>query len=302
MYVDHIHRDMRSVGIAFVGLMIYHSPTPARRPPPLAPWYHFLNPSSDPRAGYTQSGPLFRAKTRALEKLLAKTLAPVNLVPNLIYPTGPNRLRPRDIPGFAASTEDGDAPDPDAEIDSWAWWRRDEASGAYRFLSEGMMAVAETIKAAGQDVEEGVAPIDGVIGFSQGGSMTAMVAATMEILPTTSAPRTAPAGDSDWAQALRDANRGMPLKFAVSYSGFYALPKELGWLYDPKIVTPTLHFIGSLDTVVEESRSQGLVDRCVDPAVVVHPGGHYVPIAKEWVMPLVGFIRQHAAGNGRASI
>ena len=56
--------------------------------------------------------------------------------------------------------------------------------------------------------------------------------------------------------------------------------------------TPTLQFIGSLDTVVEEGRSRGLEERSENPIILVHPGGHYVPVNKQFVMPLVGFIRQ----------
>ena len=137
--------------------------------------------------------------------------------------------------------------------------------------------------------------------------MAAMLAAAMEILPSTGSTREAPKqqGDStspsvggydwSWVQAVREANRGVPLKFAVVYSGFFAPPAELAWLYEPRISTPTLQFIGSLDTVVDEGRSRGLVDRCDDPVVVVHPGGHYVPVSKEWTMPLVGFIRERVA-------
>lgn len=240
--------------------------------------------------GYTQSGPLFRAKTRALEKLLAKVLAPLNLVPVLLYPTAPNRLSPRDIPGFEVKPVDESNPasEEDGEIESWAWFRKDEATNSYRFLEEGMMALAEAMREGGlarqEEGEGGAVGIDGVVGFSQGGTMAAMLASAME-------------GDrgkereEGWVKALTEANGGRGLKFAVVYSGFYAVPEELAWLYEPKIKTPTLHFMGSLDTVVEESRSQGLVDRCQDPVVVVHPGGHYVPVSKEWVMPLAGFIK-----------
>jgi pimeloyl-ACP methyl ester carboxylesterase len=230
--------------------------------------------------GFTQSGALFRAKTRALEKLLAKTLTPISLLPVMTYPTGPNRLLASDLPGYEppADTEaDGEEHQPD----TWAWFRKDEASGSYRLLAEGMATIAAAIREAGG--------VDAVCGFSQGGVMTSLVAAALE--PGRSLPD-GPAGD--WARALREANGGRPAKFAVIYSGFFAPPKDLAWCYEPKIATPTLHYIGSLDTVVEESRSQGLIDRCEDPAVVMHPGGHYVPVSKEWAMPLAGFIKQHA--------
>ncbi|KAK3367317.1 serine hydrolase [Lasiosphaeria ovina] len=269
--------------------------------------------------GYTQSGALFRAKTRALEKMLAKALAPLNLVPALLYPTGPNRLSPRDIPGYepsAAAAADGE----DDVMNAWAWFRKDNASGSYRLLDRGMDRLAAVMAEAnapppatagepevqqqqqqqqqqrGEESDEPV--IDGVVGFSQGGSMAAMLAAAMETETMGQGLRPPPPEHAAWVSAVRRANGGRPLKFAVVYSGFYAPPEDLRWLYEPaKIATPTLHFIGSLDTVVDESRSQALVDRCQDPLVVVHPGGHYVPISKEWVMPLVGFIRKCVEGK-----
>lgn len=251
---------------------------------------------------------------------MAKALAPLNLVPNMIYPTAPNRLRASDIPGFgSSSSSNAQEPDDgqiitDAElarekeeqaIDSWAWFRKDDVGGGYRFFGEGMGSLAGDIQKAlepepetqgdgeAADKEKGVergeksheAVIDGVIGFSQGGAMAALLASAMEL------GRDVPAEHQDWVNKVREANKGQPLKFAVSYSGFFATPQDLGWLYEPKVRTPTLHFLGSLDVVVEENRVRGLIERCEDPHVVVHPGGHYVPVSKEWVMPLVGFVK-----------
>ncbi|KXX80315.1 Dihydrofolate reductase [Madurella mycetomatis] len=251
--------------------------------------------------GYTQSGPLFRAKTRALEKLLAKALGPLNMMPTLLYPTAPNRLSPRDIPGYepsGGSSESGEV----EVMDSWAWFRKDEASGTYRFVEEGMRRLAEAVtelRGGGSDdadrAEGDECFIDGVIGFSQGGCMAAMLASAMEGNHEPTAVGAAKEHEG-WVNAVREANGGRPLKFAVIYSGFYAVPEDLRWLYEPKVRTPTLHFLGSLDTVVDESRSQGLVERCEEPIVMVHPGGHYVPVSKEWVMPLAGFIRKYLEG------
>ncbi|KAI8632719.1 serine hydrolase FSH [Xylariaceae sp. FL1651] len=256
--------------------------------------------------GYTQSGPLFSAKTKALSKLLTKALspAPLNLHPTLIFPSGPHRLRPSDIPGYVPpedpSLDEGD----DDDLDNWSWFRRDEASGLYRGIEDGMQRIASTIREAGG--------VDGVIGFSQGGCIAALVAAALEqphhapsestpspssssstqpiTATSTSGSSTAP--DWTWLQDLRAANNNQPLKFCVVYSGFHAPPPGLQWLYEPVITTPTLHFLGGLDTVVEEKRSQALIERCLDPVVLTHPGGHYVPVARDWVMPLVGWLRQ----------
>lgn len=250
--------------------------------------------------GYTQSGPLFSAKTKALSKLLVKALAPApyNLHPTLVFPTAPHRLRASDIPGYVPG--EGEEDDDDDEGDNWAWFRKDEATGAYRGFEAGMRAIAAAIADAGG--------VDGVVGFSQGGATAALVAAALEHPlrqpptdgPSPSATTAGEEADWSWVDALRAANGGRPLRYCVSYSGFYAPLEALRWLYEPAIATPTLHFNGSLDTVVEEWRSRGLIDRCRDPQVVVHPGGHYVPVAKDWAMALVGWLRQRYESDATA--
>ncbi|KAI0021328.1 serine hydrolase FSH [Xylariomycetidae sp. FL0641] len=269
--------------------------------------------------GYTQSGPLFSSKTKALSKLLVKALspAPLNLHPVLIYPTGPHMLRPQDIPGYQPSEEAGED---DETSDNWGWFRKDEASGLYRGFEAGMHTLARAISEAGG--------VDGVMGFSQGGALAALLASALERpprAPPASAPSpspTASAPDWSWLPAVRAANGGRPLRFCVVYSGFWAPPPGLQWLYgedgaaadeeedDKKIRTPTLHYLGGLDSVVEEGRSRALIDRCKDPVVLVHPGGHYVPVARDWVAPLVGWLRQRVQeeqkqgedGDGKESL
>ncbi len=96
-----------------------------------------------------------------------------------------------------------------------------------------------------------------------------------------------------------------PLKFAVSYSGF-AAPHELyRGFYEPRIRTPMMHFLGSLDTVVEEARSLRLVGACEtsekerESRVVYHPGGHFVPTQKHFLNVLVGFVQETCAVEGK---
>ncbi|SPO00220.1 related to dihydrofolate reductase [Cephalotrichum gorgonifer] len=237
--------------------------------------------------GYTQSGPLFRAKTRALEKLLIKTLNPQTTSLTLTYPTAPIRLRATDIPGYAPpAPADGATADPDDEIDSWAWFRRDHpAAPTLRGLDLGMSAVASAIAEAGG--------VHGIVGFSQGGALAALVTAALE-----KPHREVPAEHAPWVEALRAANGGEALRFAIIYSGFWMGVDDIAWCYEPKIETPTLHYIGGLDTVVSEERSNALVERCEAPLVAAHPGGHYVPISKEWVMPIAGFMRRFVDVEG----
>lgn len=83
-----------------------------------------------------------------------------------------------------------------------------------------------------------------------------------------------------------------PLKFGVAYSGFRAPGPAYDYFYEPKITTPVLHFLGSLDTVVDEARSRALVDACEggEKRVVYHPGGHYLPSGRQFVNVLLGFV------------
>ena len=233
--------------------------------------------------GYTQSGTLFHGRTRALEKILTKSLEPFGLVPVLIYPTGPLYLKPSDFPGFVPK-EDADPDAEEEETDAWAWWRHDFATGEYRFLPEGMSTMAAAIREANG--------IDGVLGFSQGGCAASVLAAAME--PDRVVPTATNAYSGDWVEEVRAANGHKPLRFSVIYSGFLPVMPELQWLFTPAIATPTLHFIGGLDTVVEESRSQALADHSKNASVLTHPGGHFVPVKREWVLPLVAFVKEHA--------
>ncbi|KAF2651612.1 dihydrofolate reductase [Lophiostoma macrostomum CBS 122681] len=248
--------------------------------------------------GFTQSGPLFHAKTRALEKNLQKAF-PAGIT--LSYPTAPLRLSPADVPwALNSNSTNGGEANSDAkdeqEPDAWAWWRRKGDGEPYRYegIEEGMSHIASVLK------EEG--PFDGVVGFSQGGACAAMVASLLEPGRREAFEAKYSLGGMRYPESF-EADTGYvegtihpPLKFAVSYSGFAARGTELyRAFYEPKIKTPVLHFLGSLDAVVEEARSLALVEACEtsEGRVVYHPGGHFLPSSqKAYVSALVGFIKE----------
>lgn len=245
--------------------------------------------------GYTQSGPSFHAKTKALEKALAKAFPSLPPSPHkplpgtlidypggveLIYPTAPLRLRPSDIPGFVPREDATD------EIESFAWWRRDDGTGEYTGIQQGFGVMAEAIKQAGG--------IDGVIGFSQGGAAAGMVASLLEDGRSQAFDKVAGLEYPKSFLPSADGNPiSSPLKFGVVYSGFKAPQESYKGFYEPQLSTPILHVIGTLDSVVDESRSLSLVDVCRGgrEKIAYHTGGHFVPIGKDMVGCLIGFIR-----------
>ncbi|KAL2430779.1 Esterase inpF [Exophiala dermatitidis] len=238
--------------------------------------------------GYTQNGPLFHAKTRALEKNLQKIFPGISLS----YPTGPLRLKPSDIPGFEPSTnEDADS------IEAYGWWRRSDTSDPpeYVGLDQGLDTVAKVLATEG--------PFDGVIGFSQGAALAAMVASLLEGESRKQAFEKA-LSRSPLAISYPAAFEHLghpPLKFCVAYCGFIAPGERYrGFYEDPNIQTPVCHFIGSLDSVVDETRTQALVDATGGPEktqVVTHPGGHFVPSGKQYLDIVVAFIKQNLASQ-----
>lgn len=258
--------------------------------------------------GYTQSGPLFHAKTKALEKSLAKAFpaapAPGHLATHpggisLLYPTAPIRLSYADIPGVNV---DGAEATETEQPEAYGWWRRKGDSEPYTYegMERGLATIAETISSEG--------PFDGVIGFSQGGAAAGMVASLLESDRRAAFETAQSAGGMRYPDSFTqdsgyvESSVQEPLKFAVSYSGFGASTNALyRAFYEPLISTPMMHFLGSLDTVVSEERSLRLVEACQDgkgkdggvQRVVYHPGGHFLPSSqKQYVAALVAFIRE----------
>lgn len=265
--------------------------------------------------GYTQSGSLFHAKTRALEKHIQKHF-PLHDV-TFYHPNGPLTLDPADIPGYVPSSEntstsntnDSTAQEPEA----FAWWRRADHADPpeYTGLDTGLSAVASIL------AEQG--PFDGVIGFSQGAGCAAITASLLEpgrreafeyfsnpannssTSNTPSSPSPSPSSSTTVTgipfPAPFENLSHPPLKFVLSYSGFRAPGTRYRGFYErPKIQTPVLHVMGSLDAIVEEARSRALIDACEgnpesEGKVIWHPGGHFLPSQRPYLDGAVKFIK-----------
>ena len=163
-------------------------------------------------------------------------------------------------------------------------------------MDRGLERIAESIRQEG--------PFDGVIGFSQGGAASAIVASLLEPARK-QAFETAYNKDPQKfkypTSFINDDGHAIqpPMKFAVVYSGF-AAPFELySAFYEPKITTPTLHFLGSLDTLVDETRGRLLINSCESGTerVVTHPGGHFLPSQKVWLDATIGFVKECVNGT-----
>lgn len=288
--------------------------------------------------GYTQNGDLFRAKVRALEKHFLKAF-PHGV--DFVYPTGPVKLRVADIPVFgpggataptstAQGNGDGNGSDDDEGPNAFGWWtKRPQAvknhhTDVLEHLDECFDAVATVLKRDG--------PFDGIVGFSQGAALAAMVAGLLEPGRDRAFSRDGAGGDgvvgggdvppirfpasffaddenegtadtsSSTATTTTATGRKLihpPVRFVVAYSGFRILSRPYTPFYSPKITTPVMSVIGSNDSVVAEERSLALADACVDgdrrpDRLLFHPGGHFVPSSqRQVVVPVLAFVKAH---------
>lgn len=248
--------------------------------------------------GFTQSGSLFRAKTGALTKAITKAF-PLHSV-SFSYPTGPLRLNPFDVPGYTSSSNDNEDEAEKYEINAYGWWRRPSTNPpTYKGIEDGLASVTATLKNEG--------PFDGVVGFSQGACLTFMVASLLETNRKDSFDAAVTKDDGvEFPDSFLPDNTGNhpPLKFAIAYSGFKVADPRWAALYDFQrpVTTPVLHVLGTLDALVIEVMSRGLIDACAgDPEkegkVVFHPGGHFVPSQRTYLEAAVGFIRRSLEGD-----
>ncbi|KAK9468388.1 serine hydrolase FSH [Lipomyces arxii] len=195
--------------------------------------------------GYTQSGPSFAKKSAGLRKALKKlgftTYYPSAPVPLLVTPDMPAEEQER-LRGLGYKDDD-----------SYAWFVKDEKTGAYEGMEQSWAVLKDYIKAEG--------PFVGVVGFSQG----AVVAAVL----------------CGYISKLLDPSYAF--KFAVLFSGFKSTLPEHEQYFPVKI--PTLHVSGANDVIVPPARSQTLIDASVETGrkVYQHPGGHFVPSNREVV-------------------
>ncbi|NWU71404.1 OVCA2 Esterase, partial [Pterocles burchelli] len=202
--------------------------------------------------GYRQSERRFRQRTGALRKALRgrAELVAVN-APHL-------------VPG---SGEDGDDP-------PRGWWfsgpgtfEAGEAAAAPAGLEESLAAVAAAL------AEQG--PFDGLLGFSQGAALVAMVCA----LRARGDPR-------------------FPVAFAILVAGFASRAPAHRHFYREPIALPTLHVVGDADAVIAAPLSRELAQRFVEPLVLSHPGGHFVPAAAPQKKAYLEFLDRFCPGQG----
>ncbi|XP_060060130.1 esterase OVCA2 [Erinaceus europaeus] len=209
-------------------------------------------------AGFRQSERGFREKTGALRKALRGRA-------ELVCLSGPHP-----VPD-GAGPDSGPRP-PEEQPKGW-WFSEQEADvfsaledpAVCRGLQEALGAVAQALNKLG--------PFDGLLGFSQGAALAALVCALGHV------------GDPRF-----------PLpRFAILVSGF--CPRGFG-LKEPfqrgPLSLPSLHVFGDTDRVIPSQESMQLASRFSGAITLMHSGGHFIPAAAPQRQAYLSFLDQFA--------
>ncbi|MCP3140484.1 DUF924 family protein [Pyxidicoccus xibeiensis] len=187
--------------------------------------------------GFRQNGEVFRARVRKLRHAL-EDLADFTFVtsPHVYSPQGETRAAT--LAAFGAVPEY-----PTQRV----WWMSSEDNSEYEGFDASVAFLENVFREQG--------PFDGVVGFAQGGTLAAVLAA-MQPHPTLS------------------------FRFAICISAFPSRARAHERYVQPRsIQVPALHVLGLRDILVTPDRSLQLFE-AFDPSaatLVQHPGGHFVP-------------------------
>lgn len=219
--------------------------------------------------GYSQNSVTFRTKLRRLEERLHQTFPNTELV----WPEGPLQLNPSDVPGCEyASSERQKLEGP--ELRAWFHLRyvQDPPHGLFQSLD----MLAEVLERDG--------PFDGVIAFSQGTILAAILASLLQGETRLEAfQRTVQTSPEimPYPEAFMKLQHP-PLKFGIMYAGRVGTTSYSDWLYEnPPIDTPFCHFVGRWDPMVDHEERDAVLTKLSsspDSRTIVHAGGHFVPV------------------------
>lgn len=231
--------------------------------------------------GYSQNSRTFQRKLRRLAEQLYQTFPDTELV----WPEGPLQIHPSDIPGYKPANRDQQLLE-GPELRAWFHLRyvQDPPHGLFQSLD--MLA----------DILNRDGPFDGVIAFSQGTILAAILASLLEGQTRRDTfHRTLQISPNIMPYPEAFINlKHPPLKFGILYAGRVGTTRYSDWLYeDPPIGTPFCHFVGKWDPMVDHEERDAVLAKLSGSKksrTIVHAGGHFVPVNGEMVRHVVDFI------------
>ncbi|KZT69633.1 FSH1-domain-containing protein [Daedalea quercina L-15889] len=225
--------------------------------------------------GYAQSGTIFSKRMGAFRKTCGKEF-------DLVFVDAPHVLTPVDMAALTSQSPESSldnlgaaeaATETDPALAPRGWWR----VNAERTLTNGLEDSLATLRdVLAKD------RYDGVLGFSQGAAMAAILAALLE-KPGVHPPF-----------LINGEPPHPPLEFCVAVAGFRPSSPLCDAILLPSFSTRTLHILGRTDVIVVEERSKTLLDISANKRIEWHDGGHFVPSKAPWRNFMRSYLRDPA--------
>ncbi|KAI5620003.1 esterase OVCA2 [Silurus asotus] len=141
--------------------------------------------------------------------------------------------------------------------DQRGWWFSDSQNCTFdaRQECESSLGLEQSLEAVRMAVKN-LGPFDGILGFSQGAALVAMLCSLQ-------------------GQKLEAT---FNFRFAILVAGFRSACAQHQYLYKGvNVMVPSLHVFGQDDKVIPEQMSQDLLPLFQGAHVLNHQGGHFVP-------------------------
>lgn len=238
--------------------------------------------------GFLQSGSLLAEKSSGLRKLLTKKL---NY--ELDYVDPPVVISNKEELPFQLSADAEEADTKWKEIVeknvNRCWWLH-SPSDEYKGFDEAVKYLVKHIETNG--------PYDGIIGFSQGAAMSAILANSIEQLVPPHGPLSIAVIFSPFAFTVPKtpgeemARINSEVKDLQEYKSRAELNPKYSQFFAPKSPsTKVVAVYGTEDAVVPPVRTEFLCSLYPEIEVVKHDGGHYMPNKKLFLNPIVDFFK-----------
>ena len=184
----------------------------------------------------------FRQNAVTLRKGTKKLRLALKGIADIVYANAPLPYNPQGETRDATLRAFGTVPDQSRQR---CWWNSSEGNREYVGIDASLELIQHLFRTQG--------PFDGVFGFSQGGAMAGILSALQ------------PVGD-------------VKFRYAIIVSGFPSrADAHQKYMRPGTIHVPSLHVWGTSDILVDNARSEQLSKCFVEPQVVTHGGGHFVP-------------------------
>ncbi|KAL0955689.1 hypothetical protein HGRIS_001913 [Hohenbuehelia grisea] len=173
-------------------------------------------------------------------------------------------LKPTDAESYNDNPQavfDAINPTNDPTLAPRAWWNGSRLDAGVKGLENTFSFLRDILSRE---------KLDGVLGFSQGATLAAILSAMLE------RPENYP------NILINGLPPHPPFEFCVAMSGFKHPDPYLSSILDATFNTRTLHVIGRRDTLTDPAMSFTLVDVSLNRRVEMHDWGHIVPWQDDW--------------------